>query len=118
LTTNTFLVEEKRTNKNGNTTDFLKADKNACHGVSFLVYNPRHYRFGNPQMFRNLGFNRVTSPWPDSEQELSELLSENTFSPGGSFAGRSQPGSRSRPSIYPYQWHAVGRSGKSSDSYG
>ncbi len=40
-------------------------------------------------MFRNLRFYRVTSPWPDSEEELSELLSENTFSPCGSFAERS-----------------------------
>ena len=40
-------------------------------------------------MFRNLRFYRVTSPWPDSEEKLSEILSENTFSPCGSFAERS-----------------------------
>ena len=57
----------------------------------FLIWSiiPRHHRFGNPPMFRNLRFYRVTSPWPDSEQELSELLSANTFSPCGSFAERS-----------------------------
>jgi recombination associated protein RdgC len=40
-------------------------------------------------MFRNLRFYRVTSPWPDSEQALSECLSENAFSPCGSFSERS-----------------------------
>lgn len=40
-------------------------------------------------MFRNLHFYRVTSPWPESEQDLSEILSENTFSPCGSFSERS-----------------------------
>ena len=40
-------------------------------------------------MFRNLRFYRVTSPWPDSEQELSDKLSENAFSPCGSFSERS-----------------------------
>ena len=40
-------------------------------------------------MFRNLRFYRVTSPWPDSEERLSEILSDNTFSPCGSFAERS-----------------------------
>ncbi|MGB7452806.1 MAG: recombination-associated protein RdgC [Lysobacterales bacterium] len=40
-------------------------------------------------MFRNLRFYRVTSPWPDSEEKLSEILSENAFSPCGSFAERS-----------------------------
>ena len=40
-------------------------------------------------MFRNLRFYRVTSPWPESEEELSEILSANTFSPCGSFAERS-----------------------------
>lgn len=40
-------------------------------------------------MFRNLRFYRVTSPWPDSEEKLSEILSDNTFSPCGSFAERS-----------------------------
>jgi len=40
-------------------------------------------------MFRNLRFYRVTSPWPESEQELSEQLSENAFSPCGSFSERS-----------------------------
>lgn len=40
-------------------------------------------------MFRNLRFFRITSPWPDSEQTLSELLAENTFSPCGSFSEKS-----------------------------
>lgn len=40
-------------------------------------------------MFRNLRFYRVTSPWPESEQALSEILSENAFSPCGSFSERS-----------------------------
>jgi len=40
-------------------------------------------------MFRNLRFYRVTSPWPESEEQLSEVLSENTFTPCGSFAERS-----------------------------
>ena len=40
-------------------------------------------------MFRNLRFYRVTSPWPESEEQLSEVLSENAFTPCGSFAERS-----------------------------
>jgi recombination associated protein RdgC len=40
-------------------------------------------------MFRNLRFYRVTSPWPESEEKLSEILSTNAFSPCGSFAERS-----------------------------
>lgn len=40
-------------------------------------------------MFRNLRFYRVTSPWPDSEEKLSEILAENAFTPCGSFAERS-----------------------------
>lgn len=40
-------------------------------------------------MFRNLRFYRVTSPWPESEEALSEILSTNAFSPCGSFAERS-----------------------------
>ena len=40
-------------------------------------------------MFRNLRFYRVTSPWPESEEQLSEKLSENAFTPCGSFAERS-----------------------------
>ena len=40
-------------------------------------------------MFRNLRFYRVTSPWPESEEELSNILSENKFSPCGSFSERS-----------------------------
>ena len=40
-------------------------------------------------MFRNLRFYRVTSPWPESEQDLSENLSVNIFSPCGSFSERS-----------------------------
>ena len=40
-------------------------------------------------MFQNLRFYRVTSPWPDSEEALSEILSENPFAPCGSFTERS-----------------------------
>jgi len=40
-------------------------------------------------MFRNLRFYHVTSPWPESEEELSEILSKNIFSPCGSFSERS-----------------------------
>ena len=40
-------------------------------------------------MFRNLRFYRVTSPWPESEEKLSEILSANAFSPCGSFSERS-----------------------------
>jgi recombination associated protein RdgC len=40
-------------------------------------------------MFRNLRFYRVTSPWPDSEEALSEILSKNAFAPCGSFSERS-----------------------------
>jgi len=40
-------------------------------------------------MFRNLRFYRVTSPWPESEEQLSDMLSTNAFSPCGSFAERS-----------------------------
>jgi len=49
-------------------------------------------------MFRNLRFYRVTSPWPESEEALSDILSKNTFSPCGSFSERSAgweaPGNR------------------------
>lgn len=40
-------------------------------------------------MFRNLRFYRVTSPWPKSEQALSDQLAENAFSPCGAFLERS-----------------------------
>ena len=40
-------------------------------------------------MFRNLRFYRVTSPWPESEQDLSDSLAKNAFSPCGSFSERS-----------------------------
>lgn len=40
-------------------------------------------------MFRNLRFYRVTSPWPESEQDLSDILEKNAFSPCGSFSERS-----------------------------
>jgi recombination associated protein RdgC len=40
-------------------------------------------------MFRNLRFYRVSSPWPESEEKLSEALSANAFSPCGPFAERS-----------------------------
>jgi len=40
-------------------------------------------------MFRNLRFYRITTPWPATEQKLSEILSENPFSPCGAFSERS-----------------------------
>ena len=40
-------------------------------------------------MFRNLRCYRVTSPWPESEEALSEILSGNAFTPCGSFSERS-----------------------------
>ncbi|HEY5776409.1 MAG TPA: recombination-associated protein RdgC [Xanthomonadales bacterium] len=40
-------------------------------------------------MFRNLRFYRVSSPWPESEEKLSEALAANAFSPCGPFAERS-----------------------------
>jgi recombination associated protein RdgC len=40
-------------------------------------------------MFRNLRFYRVSSPWPESEEKLSEALSANAYSPCGPFAERS-----------------------------
>ena len=40
-------------------------------------------------MFRNLRFYRITSPWPKSEQDLSDLLSENAFSPCGAYSERT-----------------------------
>jgi len=39
-------------------------------------------------MFRNLRFYQITSPWPKTEQKLSDLLAENAFSPCGAFAER------------------------------
>ncbi len=40
-------------------------------------------------MFRNLRFYRVTSPWPDSEEALSEILSNNAFQPCSAYSERS-----------------------------
>jgi DNA recombination-dependent growth factor C len=40
-------------------------------------------------MFRNLRFYRITNSWPKTEQKLSEVLSENAFSPCGAFSERS-----------------------------
>ncbi len=40
-------------------------------------------------MFRNLRFYRISSPWPESEEELSELLSNKAFAPCGSYSERS-----------------------------
>lgn len=40
-------------------------------------------------MFRNLRFYRVAEPWPKSEQELSERLSERAFVPCSPFSERS-----------------------------
>lgn len=54
-------------------------------------------------MFRNLRFYRITSPWPGTEQELSELLSARVFSPCGAFSERSAgweaPGSGDETSL-------------------
>ncbi len=40
-------------------------------------------------MFRNLRFYRITSPWPESEEKLSETLAENIFLPCGAYSERS-----------------------------
>lgn len=40
-------------------------------------------------MFRNLRIYRVTSPWPESEEALSEALETNSFTPCGSFSEKS-----------------------------
>ncbi|MFC1740139.1 recombination-associated protein RdgC [Pseudomonadota bacterium] len=40
-------------------------------------------------MFRNLRFYRITSPWPKTEEKLSETLAENAFSPCGAYSERS-----------------------------
>jgi recombination associated protein RdgC len=40
-------------------------------------------------MFRNLRFYRITSPWPESEEKLSEVLSENPFSPCSPYSEKS-----------------------------
>jgi len=40
-------------------------------------------------MFRNLRFYRITSPWPKTEEVLSDVLSENAFSPCSPFSERS-----------------------------
>lgn len=40
-------------------------------------------------MFRNLRFYRITSPWPKTEEALSETLSENPFSPCSAYSERS-----------------------------
>ncbi len=40
-------------------------------------------------MFRNMRFYRLTSPWPESEEKLSEILAENAFSPCGAYSERS-----------------------------
>lgn len=40
-------------------------------------------------MFRNLRFYRITSTWPGTEEKLSEVLSENPFSPCGAYSERT-----------------------------
>jgi recombination associated protein RdgC len=40
-------------------------------------------------MFRNVRFYRLSSPWPKTEQELSEKLAENAFAPCGAYAERA-----------------------------
>jgi recombination associated protein RdgC len=40
-------------------------------------------------MFRNLRFYRISTPWPKTEEQLSEVLSENPFSPCGPYSERT-----------------------------
>ena len=40
-------------------------------------------------MFRSVRFYSVSSPWPDSEQTLSEKLAAAAFKPCGSYTERS-----------------------------
>ena len=40
-------------------------------------------------MFRSVRFYSVSSPWPDSEQALSEKLTAAAFKPCGSYTERS-----------------------------
>ena len=40
-------------------------------------------------MFRSVRFYSVSSPWPDSEQALSERLAASAFKPCGSYTERS-----------------------------
>jgi len=40
-------------------------------------------------MFRNLRFYHISSPWPKSEEKLSEVLSENPFSSCGPYSERT-----------------------------
>jgi recombination associated protein RdgC len=40
-------------------------------------------------MFRNLRFYRISTPWPKTEERLSEVLSENPFSPCGPYSERT-----------------------------
>jgi recombination associated protein RdgC len=40
-------------------------------------------------MFRNLRFYRITSPWPATEEKLSDALSENPFTPCGAYSERT-----------------------------
>ena len=42
-----------------------------------------------PPMFRSVRFYSVSSPWPDSEQTLSERLAAAVFKPCGSYTERS-----------------------------
>ena len=43
----------------------------------------------NPPMFRSVRFYSVSSPWPDSEQALSEKLAAAAFKPCGTYTERS-----------------------------
>lgn len=40
-------------------------------------------------MFRNLRFYRISSPWPATEEKLSDVLSENPFTPCGAYSERT-----------------------------
>lgn len=54
-----------------------------------MVYNPPPLPFQDTRMFRNLRFYRITSPWPNTEQKLSDILSQNPFSPCGAYSERT-----------------------------
>jgi recombination associated protein RdgC len=68
---------------------YIKAKEFDAPAKLFWSIIPGQHRIRIPAMFRNLRFYRVTSPWPQSEEDLSEILSENAFTPCGSFSERS-----------------------------
>ena len=54
-------------------------------------------------MFRSVRFYSVSSPWPDSEQELSEKLHNTVFRPCGAYtemsSGFEPPSDEPSPSV-------------------